>query len=67
MSRVVSIEVPQNGGNFLTLGDCEIQREEFFPCSLLEKYYMNTIDTVITNIFKKSIIFLYSHNILVLQ
>jgi len=31
LSRVVSIEVPQNGGNFLTLGDCQIQREDFFP------------------------------------
>ena len=55
LSRVVSIEVPQSGGNFLTLGDCQIQREDFSPCSLLEKYYMNNVDTVIPNIFKKKI------------
>jgi hypothetical protein len=57
LSRVVSIEVPQNGGKFLTLGDCQIQRDDFSPCSFLEKCCVNTINTVIPNVFKKFIIF----------
>ena len=40
-----------------SLSDCQILEEDFAPSSVLKKYYVNIIDTVIPNIFKKFIIF----------